>query len=98
MKVKWLVILVLALLFVGCKRPATETAGAPSPEASPLPTVQSTPLSDFEEALRFVRNGQFIYIWVITRKDGKPFTSEDTAIFRTKAPNIVDFSMTNDKK
>jgi hypothetical protein len=60
--------------------------------------VQSTPLSDFEEALRFVRNGQFAYIWVFTRKDGKPFDSQDSTILKTRAKQIVDFTMTNDKK
>ncbi len=69
---------------------------APSPEASPIPT--STPLDDFEEALRFVRNGQFTYIWVISRKDGKPFDSADAAIIRTRASQVVDRTMTKDGK
>lgn len=88
----------MALLVAGCNSSTPETAVAPSPEASPLPTVQSTPLSDFEEALRFVRNGQFAYIWVFTRKDGKPFDSQDSTILKTRAKQIVDFTMTNDKK
>ena len=98
MKVKCLVIIVLALLFAGCHRSAPETASVPTPEASAAPTFQSTPLNCVEEALRFVRNGQFTYIWVFTRKDGKPFDSGDTVILKAKASQIVDFTMTDDKK
>jgi len=96
MRLKCLAI-VLALLFSGCNRSATETATSePTPLPSPLPT--SSPLSDFDEALRFVKNGQFTYIWVFTRKDGKPFDSEDGALIRAKASHIVDRAMTKDGK
>jgi hypothetical protein len=97
MRIKCSIILVLALFVFGCNRTAPETATSqPSPEASPVPA--STPLGDFEEALRFVRNGQFTYIWVISRKDGKPFDSEDGTIIRTKASQVVDRTMTKDGK
>jgi hypothetical protein len=97
MRFKCLVITILVLLFSGCNRSAPETAvSEPTPLASPIPT--STPLSDFDEALRFVRNGQFTYIWVFTRKDGKPFDSGDSVILKARARQIVDFTMTGDKK
>lgn len=97
MRLKCLVIIVLALFFSGCNRSAPETAtGEPTPLPSPLPT--SSPLSDFEEALRFVRNGQFTYIWVFTRKDGKPFDAEDGTILRTRARQVVDWAKTDDLK
>lgn len=97
MRLKCLVIVVLALLFSGCNRSAPETSVSnPTPLPSPLPT--STPLNDFDEALRFVKNGQFTYIWVFTRKDGKPFDATDSDILRTRARQIVDFPMTKDKK
>ena len=97
MRLKYLVILVLALLFSGCNRSAPETANSqPTPLPSPLPT--SSPLSDFEEALRFIRNGQFTYIWVFTRKDGKPFDTEDGTILRTRARQVVDWAKTDDLK
>jgi hypothetical protein len=83
------------LVLGGCRRSAPETA-ATEPLPSPLPT--SSPLDDFDEALRFVRNGQFTYIWVITRKDGKPFDSEDGAIIRARASQIVDRTLTKDGK
>lgn len=97
MRLKFLVIAVIALMFSGCDRSTSETAVSnPTPLPSALPT--STPLNDFDDALRFVKNGQFTYIWVFTRKDGKPFDSTDTVILRTRARQIVDFPMTKDKK
>ena len=97
MRDKFLAILFLALLFAGCNRSTSETANSePSPLPSALPT--STPLDDFEEALRFVRNGQFTYIWVISRKDGKAFDSQDRAIIRDRASQVVDRTMTKDGK
>jgi len=96
MKTKSLLLL-FALFLTACGRSANQTANE-TPLPSPLPTSQSTPLSDFEEALRFVRNGQFTYIWVFSRKDGKPFDASDTVILKAKAAQIVDFTMTDDKK
>ena len=97
MRLKFLVIVVLTFLLSGCNRSTSETSVSnPTPLPSALPT--STPLNDFDEALRFVKNGQFTYIWVFTRKDGKPFDSTDTVILRTRARQIVDFPMTKDRK
>src|SRR5687768_12629540 len=97
MRLKCLVIVVLALLFSGCNRATPETSvSSPTPLPSPLPT--STPLNDFDEAVRFIRNGQFTYIWVFTRKDGKPFDAEDGALLRTKANQVVDWAKTDDLK
>jgi hypothetical protein len=97
MRLKCLLIVVLTLLLSGCNRSTPETSVSnPTPLPSPLPT--STPLSDFDEALRFVKNGQFTYIWVFTRKDGKPFDPGDSVILKTRARQIVDFTMTKDRK
>jgi len=68
------------------------TAQAP---ASPLPS--SSPLTDFEEALRFVRNGQYTYVYVLSRKDGKPLTSEDSDFLKINAPQLVDKAATKDR-
>jgi hypothetical protein len=97
MKDKFLVFILVALVIAGCNRSTPQTANSePSPLPSPLPT--STPLDDFQEALRFVRNGQFTYIWVISRKDGKAFDSQDGQIIRTRASQVVDRAMTKDGK
>jgi len=101
MRVKSFAVIMLALLVGGCSNTNPEnlsTAPSPSSEPSAQATAQSTPRDDFEEALRFIRNGQFTYIWVFTRKDGKPFDAEDGALLRTKANQVVDWAKTDDLK
>src|ERR1044071_2057455 len=90
--------LILVLILGACSGggPANSntntTAQAP---ASPLPS--SSPLTDFEEALRFVRNGQYTYVYVLSRKDGKPLTSEDSDFLKINAPQLVDKAATKDR-
>src|SRR5687768_8484733 len=101
MRVRSFVSMGLALLFGGCSNPARVTVStepSPSPAPSAQPTSQSTPRNDFEEALLFILNGRFTYIWVFTRKDGKPFDAEDGALLRTKANQVVDWAKTDDLK
>ena len=72
----------------------TNTTGTPTATvAGPSPS----PLNDFEEALRFVRNGQYTYIYVISRKDKKPLSSEDSDFLKINAPQFVDKAATKDK-
>lgn len=89
-------IFVLILGACGGGAPATSntnTNTAPATPAGPSPS----PLSDFEEALRFVRNGQYTYIYVFSRKDGKPLQPEDSDYLKTNAPQLVDKAATKDK-
>ena len=89
-------IFVLILGAYGGGAPATSntnTNTAPATPAGPSPS----PLSDFEEALRFVRNGQYTYIYVFSRKDGKPLQPEDSDYLKTNAPQLVDKAATKDK-
>ena len=92
----------LALLFVigtlcaacgGGSTPSTSTNSSPDTDAAASPS----PLTDFEEALRFIRNGQFTYVYVISRKDGGPFTVEDSIFLKTNAPQFVDTAATKDR-
>jgi hypothetical protein len=88
--------LIFVLLFGACGGHAPEPSNAnTSPEAPASPAA--SPLTDFEEALRFVRNGQYTYVYVISRKDGKPFTPEDSDFLKTNAPQFVDKAATKDK-
>ena len=89
-------LLIIVLLLASCGgSPQTTSNTNPSPPTTPLPSP--SPLSDFEEALRYVRNGQFTYIWVISRKDGKALQPEDSTFLKTNAPQVVDWAATKDK-
>jgi hypothetical protein len=41
---------------------------------------------------------QYTYIWVFSRKDGKPLDTETTAFPRTNAPQVVDWVTTDEGK
>src|ERR1044072_5272078 len=89
-------ILFLLLASCGGGNPANSNTNTnASVEASPVPSA--SPLSDFEEALRFVRNGQYTYIYVFSRKDGKPLQPDDNEYIKTNAPQLVDKAATKDK-
>ena len=72
------------------------TNTAPAPVASP--SVQASPLSEFEEDLQFIRNGQFTYVWLISRKDGKPLDPGDNVFLKANAPQVVDWVITDGGK
>jgi hypothetical protein len=91
-----LALLLLALLFAACGGEPTNTstdqraATAVSPAASPL--------TGFEKDLQYIRNGQFSYIWVFSRKDGKPLDKDDSTFLRANAPQVVDWVTTDEGK
>jgi hypothetical protein len=59
---------------------------------------ESTPATQFERDLKYVRDGHFVYVWIFSRKDGKPLTAEDSEALRTNAPKVVDWVTTDEKK
>ena len=59
---------------------------------------ESTPASQFERDLKFVRDGHFAHVWVFSRKDSKEFTREDSDALRTNAPKVVDWVTTDGNK
>ena len=90
--------LIVVLLLGACGGGAPETSKTNTSTATATPAGPSpSPLTDFEEALRFVRNGQYTYIYVISRKDGKPLTSEDSDFLKINAPQLVDKAATKDR-
>ena len=92
-------VLTIALFFAACggsSAPSTSRSSSPSPTASAIPSA--SPLTDFEEALQYIRNGQYTYVWVFSRKDGKPLQPDDSTFLRTNAPQVVDWAATKDKK
>jgi hypothetical protein len=91
-----LLIIFLAFTFTNCSRTQTNSeSNGQTAAASPRPSA--APLSDFERSLKFVRDGQFTYIYVISRKDGKPLDSQDSDFLRKNAPQVVDWVTTEDK-
>ena len=72
----------------------TNTASTPAPS----PSVQASPLTGFERDLQFIRNGQYTYVYVFSRKDGKPLDAQDGAFLRTNAPQVVDWVTTDEGK
>lgn len=92
-----LLLLVSGLVITGCNRPASQTAvNANQTVAIPTPTAK--PLTGFERDLQFIRNGQYTYVFVFSRKDGKPLDKDDAAFLRTKAPQVVDWATTDEGK
>ena len=90
-------ILILVLLLAGCSgsapRNADNSVAAPTP-AGPAPS----PLKGFEADLQYIKNGQYTYIWVFSRKDGKPLEPADSIFLRTNAPQVVDWVTTDEGK
>src|SRR5947207_1237349 len=70
----------LILLLGACGGSPPQNQSNPESAApQPLPTIQASPLTGFEKDLQYVRNGQYTYIWVFSRKDGKPLDRDDGA-------------------
>ena len=94
MKIKYLLIL-LALCLAGCGQSSTQNSTETTASASPYPSVQSTPQSEFEKDLQFIRNGQFTYVWIFSRKDGKALDPGDSIFLKANAPQVVDWVTTD---
>ncbi len=88
--------LTVVLLFGGCTKPATETVNTSSAQSSPAASPAASPLTGFEKDLQYIRNGQYTYVWVFSRKDGKPLDRDDSAFLRTNAPQVVDWVTTDE--
>jgi hypothetical protein len=92
----YLVILVVGLIAVGCHKSETPQATVNAPEASPKP--QASPLVGFAKDLQYIKNGQYTYIYVFSRKDGKNLEKSDSEFLRTTAPQMVDWAITEEGK
>lgn len=95
MKIKLLLVTLLVVATLGpCSKSnldeATNDSSSPKPAASPL--------VGFEKDLQYIRNGQYTYVWVFSRKDGKPLDKEDGTYLRVNAPQVVDWVTTDEGK
>ncbi len=88
-------ILMILLVSAACSTPESSQPGEPS-AGQPFPTA--SPKSAFEQDLQFIRNGQFSYVWVFSRADGKPLDRDDANFLRQNAPQVVDWVTTDDGK
>jgi len=89
-------VLILVLLLGACgggSRQSASNSESAAPQASASP--QASPLTGFEKDLQYIRNGQFTYVWVFSRKDGKPLDGSDGNFLRTNAPQVVDWVTTD---
>jgi hypothetical protein len=92
-----LLLIILLLSACGGSTPRTSTTSTtPQPAATAAPAP--SPQTQFEKDLQYIRNGQYTYIWVFSRKDGKPLDSTDSAFLRTNAPQVVDWVTTEGGK
>src|SRR6267378_2717683 len=79
-----------AISLASCSNTSTNSASSTpsnSAQSSPAPS----PKTGFEADLEFVRKGQYTYIWVFSRKDGKPLDKNDGAFLKKNAPQVVDW-------
>lgn len=99
MTIRLLCLLLFILLLAACNETPPAANNTPAPEPAPTAAASPTaPLTGFEKDLQYVRNGGYTYIWVFSRKDGKPLDKDDGAFLRTNAPQVVDWVTTDEGK
>ena len=89
-------LLIVALMLSACatSKPESADGSANGPETKASP--QSSPFTGFAKDLQYIRNGQYTYVWVFSRKDGKVLDKDDAAYLRTNAPQVVDWVTTDE--
>jgi hypothetical protein len=92
-----LAVLIGGITLTSCNSGNTNTASSNAP-ADAQSTPVASPKTGFETDLDYVRRGQYTYVWVFSRKDGKPLDKNDAAYLRTNAPQVVDWVTTEEGK
>jgi hypothetical protein len=90
-----LVVLASCIGLCSCGNSNSPSPSAPAPTQS---TPAPSPKTGFEADLDYVRKGQYTYIWVLARKDGRPLDKDDAAFLRKTAPQVVDWVTTDQGK
>jgi len=90
-----IVVALLAAVSVASCSPSSTNSASPSESSTAQTAPAPSPKTKFEEDLEFVRKGQYTYVWVFARKDGKPLDKDDGAYLRTNAPQVVDWVTTD---
>lgn len=89
--------LVVATFLSSCNRSNPNSEPGPAVNNAPSAPAAS-PKTGFEADLEYVRRGQYTYVWVFSRKDGKPLDKTDAAYLRTNAPQVVDWVSSEEGK
>ena len=92
------IVLGAVLLCAACGGSPVTTTSVPLSSPAPSATAQPSPLIGFEKDLQFIRNGQYAYVYVFSRKDGKPLDAQDSSFLRTNAPQVVDWVVSEEGK
>jgi len=98
MRAKIVLPVMIVLLLASCAGAPGSISTNTNTNTSSTPATTATPLSGFEKDLHYIRNGQYTYVWVFSRKDGKPLQSDDSVYLRTNAPQVVDWVTTDEGK
>jgi len=88
--------LVLGIFMSSCNRGNSNPSSVNSTASPTAPAPP--PKTGFEADLEYVRKGQYTYVWVFSRKDGKALDKDDAAYLRTNAPQVVDWVTTEEGK
>ena len=89
-----MLMLVAGLSLISCGNKSSDSSSnATTAQSSPAP-----PKVGFEADLEYVRKGQYTYVWVFSRKDGKPIDKDDAAYLRANAHQVVDWVTTDQGK
>lgn len=100
MNARLILFLGLVLLLTACSGspPSNVNANSNTTAATTPAGPAPSPLEGFEKDLQYIRNGQYTYVWVFSRKDGKPLEPTDSIFLRTNAPQVVDWVTTDGGK
>ena len=93
------ILFLLAIFIAGFS--AISCGGGTGSNSSSNPATAQSPVQPkvgFEADLEYVRKGQYTYVWVFSRQDGKPLDKEDGAYLRTNAHQVVDWVTTEQGK
>jgi hypothetical protein len=83
---------------LACHKPESATNTASTAGSSNQPATKASPLTGFEKDLQYIRNGQYTYVYVFSRKDKKVLDKEDGDYLRKNAPQVVDWVSTEEGK
>jgi hypothetical protein len=83
---------------VACHKSEPDTNTASTNESASQATAKASPLTGFEKDLQYIRNGQYTYVYVFSRKDKKVLDKDDGAYLRKNAPQVVDWVSTEEGK